>query len=221
MKKKQAFIKSFCSLLLCGTTFYHCNAQFNIGAFYSTFNLPAAKLKCPGFGITGEYEADETTVYALTFTYSSKKMPTDSLLYSPPNGGNNYYVKSQSKYSFLHLSADFYRYLIGSADYSSRVSFFLGAGLSVLQTQLKTDYESNSYPSENAKSTTEGFEFLIGGDVKLGFCKIFVRGRANIFLKYPVAFDDDVIPLLTNTQIGILVPLSGQNVYTKKHAKKK
>ncbi len=223
MERKSIFTKLFYPFLFCLALFpsYHSYGQFNIGGFYSNFNLRAVNLKCSGFGITGEYEANEKTVYALTFAYNSKAMPTDSVLYSPTNGGNNYYIKAQSKYSFMHLSANFYEYLIGSADYSNRVSFFLGAGLSVLQTQAKTNYESNFYPSENNKSITEGFEFLIGGDVKLSFFKIFFRGRANFFLKYPVPFDDTVIPLLTNTQIGFLVPLSGQNVYTKKHAKKK
>lgn len=223
MKNKSTLAKLFCCFLLCNGLLLsnYTYAQFNIGGFYSNFNLRAVSLKCSGFGITGEYEANEKTVYALTFAYNNKSMPTDSVLYAPTNGGSDYYIKAQNKYSFMHLSLDFYEYLIGSADYSSRVSFFLGAGLSVLQTQLKTNYESNLYPPENSKSITEGFEFLIGGDVKVSFFKIFLRGRANLFLKYPVAFDDTVIPLLTNTQIGFLVPLSGQNVYTKKHAKKK
>jgi outer membrane protein with beta-barrel domain len=169
-------------------------AQFNIGAFYSTFNLRAVNLKAPGFGITAEYEANEKVVYALSFAYNTKVVPADS-----------------SEYTFLHLSADFYDYLAGSADYTSKVSFYLGAGASVLQTQLKTNYQPGSYVSQKSKSITEGFEFMIGGDVKLWFFKIFLRGRANIFLKYPIPYDDQVLPLLTNTQIGFLIPLSGQN----------
>jgi hypothetical protein len=195
--------------------FYFCSptyAQFNIGAYGGSFNLPGANLKTYGPGITAEYEASEHVVWALSFMYTTLGEPAGQVSYTSPTGGSSY-INSQYNYRFLHLSANFYTYLMGNADYKRKVAFYLGGGLALMQTQTTIIYQQNLYPSDKNKSLFEGFDFLIGGDVKLGIMKLFFRGRADIFLKYPIARVDDgtILPLLTNSEIGLLFPLSGQN----------
>jgi len=183
-------------------------AQVNVGSYYSTFHLPAASFRTNGIGITGEYEPQETSVYYLSLGYFRKRFPVDSTSYLPPGGADPVHVKFTDKYSFLNISAGFIRYLAGGTRYDTRFGFYLGAGLGVLFRQLRTDYQTLPSQYEKSKLTAAGFEFLIGADVKLGFAKLFIRGKMDIMLKHAVDIaDDTALPLLTNTQAGILVPL--------------
>lgn len=53
-----------------------------------------------------------------------------------------------------------------------------------------------------------GFEFLGGIDYNLGFAKVFLRGKETIFQSHLVPVSDDTaLPLLGNTQVGILISL--------------
>jgi hypothetical protein len=203
----QRIINLTCFIFLC-VSLSIANAQVNTGVYFSTFRLPAASFHTTGVGLTGEYEAGETSVYYLSANYFRKTMPVDSISYLPPGGADPIYTKFTDKYNFFHISAGFKRYLAGGTYYDSPVGFYLGAGLSTLLTQLKSEYKTTPSQYEKSRSATMGFEFLLGLDVKVKFVKLFIHGKANIMLKHPVALPDDTaLPLLTNTQAGLLVPL--------------
>jgi hypothetical protein len=188
------------------------HGQFNIGFYGSSFNLPAANFKTFGPGLTIEYENSEKVITALSLQYASKLKDGGQVSYTPPNG-NPYDINFQYDYRFLRLSANFYGYLAGSADYTSKVSFFLGGGMAAIKNWTITSYQGNLFPSSRSQSLGEGFDFLIGGDVKVKYLKLFFRGRADLFFKYPIegVVDGTTIPLLTSSELGIIIPLSGQN----------
>jgi hypothetical protein len=177
------------------------HAQLNAGACFSTFHLPAAKLRTTGLGITVQYEQDKKTVFELSAGYFGKKEPDDSIY----SGGST--VKYNYNHSFYLFSADFLKYLAGTTYYKDKFAFYIGAGLSVLQRHTTTKLQTIPEQSEKESFTTFGFEYVMGAEVKLGIVRVFIRGRANIFLKYPVSMDDTTLPLLTNTQGGVLIPV--------------
>jgi hypothetical protein len=206
MYNQQRLQKTFCLLLLCFSASM-LRAQVNAGAYFSTFNLPGVQLRTNGFGIIGQYEVDKKTVCELSLAYFAKKLPTDSVSYLDA-GANTTYIQYNDNYSFYHVSADFIKYLAGSTYHKTKFSFYMGGGASVLYRQTKTNYHTDPAQSQKDVFTTFGFEYILGAEYKLGFARLFVRGKINFFLKYPVPMDDGtVIPLLVNTQGGILIPL--------------
>ena len=53
-----------------------------------------------------------------------------------------------------------------------------------------------------------GFDFSMGLDCKAGPVKIFIKGKATIFTSHVLPISDDTaIPLLANTQIGLMYTL--------------
>ena len=188
-------------------------AQISIGAQFSTFNVPSASFKTMGFGITGQLETNPSTALSLTLGYFAKTEPLDSIGELAGNGGSATYYRFQDKFSFLTFSANFHRYLIGSTSPDKIFSVFVGAGVGIVYSVQKTSFvDLNPPQTKKATLVTGGFEFYLGADVKLGFAKLFVKGRANFMLKHIVPVDDATsIPLLANTQIGLLVPLKRDN----------
>jgi hypothetical protein len=184
-------------------------SQVNVGAAFSTLNLPAGPLKAYGPLITVELQRDEKSLFALSAGYFTKKMGNDSVNTSTSSSANPNYLHYYNKYRFLMGSIDYILYVVGDTRQRHRVSAYLGFGGGwVYRVQEAAYYDAGINETYKESTSTFAFEFLLGIDVKLKFAKLFARGKANILLKHLVpGTDNTALPLLTNSQIGILIPL--------------
>lgn len=179
-------------------------AQFSVGPHFSTFNLPAVPFKTNGAGITGEFDGR----FTFSLDYFSNKQPADSIGYIPDGSINTVYTQYQIQDKFIHLSASFLAPIVGGRSSEKKFSLYLGAGLAGVYRMRKINYLNTAPPqTEKENKIVPGFEFLAGMDYNLGFAKLFLRGKESILLSHVIPADDDTaLPLLSNTQIGILIP---------------
>jgi hypothetical protein len=186
-----------------------CMAQIHIGGQFSTFHIPAVPLRTNGFGITTTYVANDVNGYSVSLNYFTHSNPTDSIGELPSGGGNTIYTKFKDKFSFLVLSLNFYRYLLGDASADHRFAFYAGAGAGIAHVVQKTSFQyTNSDTIYKTTQITPCFEFLLGGEANLDVVKFFVRGKMSLYLKHLIPINDNsAIPMVTNTQIGFLIPL--------------
>lgn len=199
MRKKLAVILILC--IACKVSF----SQLSIGPFVSTNNIPVVPLKVLGGGISAEV----AELYTFSISYFGKNFAPDSISYIESDGSISY-ISQQEKYKVLHASASFSAYLVGDRSSDTKFSAYLGAGLAGIYRIQKISYtDANSQSEESQNKFIFGFEFSGGIDYKLGPVKLFLRGKANIMLKHviPRRDYDTALPLLTNTQLGILIPI--------------
>ena len=180
-------------------------AQVSIGPHISRINIPAASFKSIGGGVTAELDGR----YTMQLDYFDNKQPLDSVAFVPGNGGSTIYTQYEDQYNFIQLSAAFLVHLVGGASSENKFSLYLGGGLAGMYRMEKFSYKNVNPPvTQKENKVIGGFEFSAGADYDAGFAKIFLRGKETIFLSHllPVS-DDTALPLLANTQLGILIPL--------------
>ncbi len=199
LKKKLSF-----ALLLC--FLYHVSvSQLAIGPFVSTNNLPVVPLNVLGGGVTAEVSEN----YNFSLSYFGKNFSPDSASYATPDGGIGR-IHYQEKYQILHLSAAFSVYALGGRSSEKKFSAYVGGGLAGIYRMQQIHYLDAAAPADDKQNKfIFGFEFLAGIDYKPGPIKFFLQGKANILLNHVIPGSyDTALPLLTNTQLGILIPLA-------------
>ena len=181
-------------------------AQVSLGIHYSTFNLPAPQYKIKGFGF-GSDIASGNGSYTIMASYFSRSGNMDSTG-SLDNNGITTYIRYQENHKFIHLSASFNVFFIGSPDPEDKFSLFLGGGLGAVYKMQTVHYKDLNETVKENNMIAPGFDFSMGLDCKAGPVKIFIKGKATIFTSHVLPISDDTaIPLLANTQIGLMYTL--------------
>jgi hypothetical protein len=184
--------------------------QMSLGGYFSTLNIPASIFKTNGFGLSAEWKKyDGQYITFVSVGYFQKNSDLYSSNNLTPDAPNPTYIFFMDNDKIYNLSFDFMNPITST---KKRFALYLGAGAGIIHRVRTTSIQGNSSDKYTEKLTTFSFDFLLGGNANLGVVNIFVRGKAAISLKHVISHSD-ALPLLTSTQVGLLIPLKR----SKKH----